>query len=105
MSCAQFMVLLDSTVVNVALPRLIDGLRFSGTAQPWILDAYTLAFGGLLLLGSRASDVIGRRTVFLVGLGLFTVASLGCGMAADPTQFIVARAAQGIGAAMLSPAA
>ncbi|WP_337590271.1 MFS transporter [Kribbella antibiotica] len=105
MSCAHFMVLLDSTVVNVALPWLVEGLRFGATAQSWILDAYTLAFGGLLLLGSRAADIFGRRTVFLVGLALFTVASFGCGVASDPTQFIAARAAQGIGAALLAPAA
>jgi MFS family permease len=104
-SGAQFMVLLDSTVVNVALPRIVTDLGFTVTTRPWILDAYTITLGALLLLGSRLADLVSRRAVFLAGLGLFTVASLACGLATDPAQLIAARAAQGVGAAMLSPAA
>src|SRR5262245_37955036 len=102
-SGAQFMVLLDSTVVNVALPRIVTDLGFTVTTRPWILDAYTLTLGALLLLGSRLADLAGRRAVFLAGLGLFTAASLACGLATEPALLIAGRAAQGVGAAMLSP--
>jgi EmrB/QacA subfamily drug resistance transporter len=104
-SMAQFMVLLDATVVNVALPRLEQDLHVTGSQLPWVLDAYTVTFGGLLLLGGRAADLIGRRRVFLGGLALFIGASLACGLASDATELVLARAAQGIGAGFLSPAA
>ncbi|WP_157756802.1 MFS transporter [Plantactinospora sp. KBS50] len=104
-SVAQVMVLLDATVVNVALPRLQAGLHVTPAQLPWVLDAYTVTFGGLLLLGGRAADLLGRRRVFLGGLLVFTAASLACGLAARPAELIVARAGQGIGAGFLSPAA
>ncbi|WP_242497481.1 MFS transporter [Nocardioides oleivorans] len=100
---AQLMLVLDATVVNVALPRIDADLGFGPAALSWVLNAYTLAFGGLLLLGGRLGDVRGRRRLFLLGLGLFTLASLLGGLAQSPTQLVVARAAQGVGAAMAAP--
>ena len=102
---AQFMVTLDITVVNVALPSIDDDLAFAASDLQWVLTAYVLFTGGLLLLGGRATDLFGRRRVFLAGLGVFTVASLASGLAPSPEALIVARAGQGLGAAMLSPAA
>jgi EmrB/QacA subfamily drug resistance transporter len=102
---AQFMVILDITVVNVALPSIGADLGFAPSDLQWVVTAYVLFTGSLLLLGGRMSDLIGRRPVFLTGLALFTVASLASGLAPSPTALIVARAAQGLGAAMLSPAA
>jgi EmrB/QacA subfamily drug resistance transporter len=102
---AQFMVILDVTVVNVALPVIGDQLSLSRAALTWVVTAYTLCFGGLMLLGGRLADTIGRRRTFLVGLVVFTIASLGSGLAESGALLIAARAAQGIGAAMLSPAA
>jgi EmrB/QacA subfamily drug resistance transporter len=99
------MVILDMTVVNVALPSIASGLRFSATGLSWVLDAYSLTFGGLLLLGGRAGDILGRRRVFLAGIGLFTAASLAAGLATSPTVLIAARALQGVGGAVASPAA
>jgi MFS family permease len=103
-SVAQFMVLLDATVVNVALPRLEADLQITPSTLPWMLDAYAVTFGGLLLLGGRAADLFGRRRVFLAGLLLFIGASLACGLSTHVNELIVARAAQGVGAAILSPA-
>ncbi|SED04133.1 drug resistance transporter, EmrB/QacA subfamily [Nocardioides exalbidus] len=100
---AQLMLVLDATVVNVALPRIDADLGFGPAALSWVLNAYALAFGGLLLLGGRLGDVRGRRRLFLVGLGVFTFASLLGGLAQSPTQLVLARAAQGIGAAMAAP--
>ncbi|WP_243395461.1 MFS transporter [Nocardioides currus] len=100
---AQLMLVLDATVVNVALPRIDADLGFGPAALSWVLNAYTLAFGGLLLLGGRLGDVRGRRRLFLVGLGVFTVSSLLGGLAQTPTQLVLARAAQGVGAAMAAP--
>ncbi|PUA79730.1 MFS transporter [Nocardioides currus] len=97
------MLVLDATVVNVALPRIDADLGFGPAALSWVLNAYTLAFGGLLLLGGRLGDVRGRRRLFLVGLGVFTVSSLLGGLAQTPTQLVLARAAQGVGAAMAAP--
>src|SRR5690606_26576117 len=77
---AQFMVVLDATVVNVALPHIQADLDFSAETLPWVINAYTLVFGGFLLLGGRAGDIIGRRRVFLVGVVLFTAASVLCGL-------------------------
>jgi EmrB/QacA subfamily drug resistance transporter len=103
---AQFMVILDATIVNVALPSIQTALGFSGTAQlQWIVTAYTLVFGGFLLLGGRLADLIGRRRLFLAGIALFSVASLLAGIAQNPTQIIIFRSLQGLGAALLSPAA
>src|SRR3954451_6897360 len=102
---AQFMVVLDVTIVNVALPAIQADLGFSADGLQWVVNAYTLAFGGLLLLGGRMSDILGRRRVFLIGLGLFAAASLAGGFATSGEMLVAARAIQGIGAALLSPAA
>jgi MFS family permease len=102
---AQFMVVLDVTVVNVALPEIGRDLALDRSAATWVFTAYTLCFGGLLLLGGRLADALGRRRVFLAGLALFTLASLASGLAGSGGALIASRAAQGIGAAMLSPAA
>src|SRR6478672_10427992 len=103
--CAQLMVILDMTIVNVALPSIERGLHFSATGLSWVLNAYALTFGGLLLLGGRAGDILGRRRVFLTGIALFTLASLAAGLATSPTWLIGARALQGVGGAIASPAA
>ncbi len=102
---AQFVVVLDASIVNVALPSIGRGLHFSEQNLPWIVNAYVIAFGGFLLLGGRAADLIGRRRVFMVGLLVVAVASLLAGFAATQGQLIAARAAQGLGAAIISPAA
>lgn len=101
----QFMVSLDLSVVNVGLPRIADGLGFGPTGLTWVIHAYALAFGGLLLLGGAAADTYGRRRVLLLGLGLFALASLAGGAATEPWHLVAARAAQGFGAAALAPAA
>jgi EmrB/QacA subfamily drug resistance transporter len=101
---AQFMVVLDVTIVNVALPQLRTSLHLSATGQQWVINAYTLTFAGLLLLGGRAGDLFGRRRVFLLGLGLFTGFSLLGGLAQSGGWLITARALQGAGAAALAPA-
>ncbi|MEV6286194.1 MFS transporter [Kribbella sp. NPDC051770] len=101
----QFMVSLDLSVVNVGLPEIATGLGFSPTGVTWVIHAYALTFGGLLLLGGKASDRYGRKHLLLAGLGLFGLASLAGGFAQDPGQLVAARAAQGIGAAALAPAA
>ncbi|MEU1273206.1 DHA2 family efflux MFS transporter permease subunit [Streptomyces sp. NPDC005799] len=101
---AQFMVVLDGTVVNVALPAIEKDLGFAGSDLQWVINAYVLAFGGLLLLGGRLTDVIAGRTVFLAGLVLFCLASLACGLATSPGMLLAARAVQGVGGALLSPA-
>jgi MFS family permease len=102
---AQFMLILDITVVNVALPSIQADVGIAIDDLQWVVTAYTLAFGGLILLGGRAADLLGRRRVFLTGLGVFTTASLTAAAAASPEALIAARALQGVGAAMLSPAA
>jgi EmrB/QacA subfamily drug resistance transporter len=102
---AQFMVILDVTVVNVALPEIATQLDLDRTALTWVVTAYTLCFGGLMLLGGRMADALGRRRVFLAGLTVFTLASLASGLSASAATLVAARAAQGVGAAMLSPAA
>jgi EmrB/QacA subfamily drug resistance transporter len=103
--CAQLMVILDLTIVNVALPSIERGLHFSATSLSWVLNAYALTFGGLLLLGGRAGDILGRRRVFLTGIAVFTLASLAAGLAVSPAWLIGARALQGVGGAIASPAA
>jgi EmrB/QacA subfamily drug resistance transporter len=102
---AQFMVILDATIVNVALPSIQKDLGISESSLQWIVNAYALLFGGFLLLGGRAGDLIGRKRVFVAGLVLFTSASLLCALAPSETWLIVSRGAQGLGAALVSPAA
>ncbi|HZD03249.1 MAG TPA: MFS transporter [Actinomycetes bacterium] len=104
-SVAQFMLILDLTVVNVALPDLGADLDLSRTAFTWAVSAYGLVFGGLLLLGGRLADVFGTRTMMLAGLVSFTLASLACGLAQNQTVLLGGRVGQGVGAALLSPAA
>ena len=101
---AQLMVILDVSIVNVALPSIRDGLRFSTTGLQWVVNAYTLTFAGFLLLGGRAADLLGRRRVFLAGTALFALASLACALADSRSLLIGARALQGIGGAVISPA-
>jgi EmrB/QacA subfamily drug resistance transporter len=100
----QFMVVLDASIVNVALPSIQRDLHFSNSGLQWIVNAYTLTFAGFLLLGGRAADLYGRRKVFLVGLTVFTASSLLGGLAQNETWLISARALQGLGAAILAPA-
>jgi EmrB/QacA subfamily drug resistance transporter len=102
---AQFMVVLDATIVNVALPSIQHGLHFSPTGLQWVVNIYTLFFGGFLLLGGRASDLFGRQRLFLAGLAVFTGASLLNGIATSSNILIGGRALQGLGAALVSPAA
>jgi EmrB/QacA subfamily drug resistance transporter len=102
---AQFIVVLDASIVNVALPSIGKGLDFSEQNLPWIVNAYVIAFGGFLLLGGRAADLLGRRRVFMTGLAVVGIASLAAGFSATQGQLIAARAAQGLGAAIVSPAA
>jgi EmrB/QacA subfamily drug resistance transporter len=99
----QLMVVLDSTVVTIALPTIQKSLHFSATDLSWVLNAYTLALGGLLLLGGRAGDILGRRRVFIAGIALFTFASLLGGLATSAGWLLVTRAAQGAGAALAAP--
>jgi EmrB/QacA subfamily drug resistance transporter len=102
---AQFMVILDATIVNVALPSIQRGLSFSPESLQWIVNAYTLAFGGFLMLGGRAADLIGRRRLFLAGIVLFSAASLMNGLAGSAGILVAGRALQGLGGALVSPAA
>jgi len=105
LAAAQLMVVLDATIVNVALPHIQRALGFSGSSLEWVVNAYALAFGGLLLLGGRAGDLLGRRKMFIVGLLLFSAASLAGGLATSQGWLLAARAAQGIGGAVTAPAA
>ncbi|HYX89651.1 MAG TPA: MFS transporter [Gaiellaceae bacterium] len=105
LSAVQFMVVLDIAIVNVALPSIKDDLGFSQENLQWVISAYALVFGGVLLLGGRAADVLGRRRIFLAGIVLFTLASLFAGLAWSEGSLIGARAFQGLGAAIISPAA
>jgi EmrB/QacA subfamily drug resistance transporter len=100
---AQFMVVLDVAIVNVALPQMRHDLGLSVTGQQWVVNAYTLTFAGLLMLGGRAGDLFGRRRVFMLGLAVFTVCSLAGGLAQSGAWLIAARAAQGVGGAILAP--
>jgi EmrB/QacA subfamily drug resistance transporter len=102
---AQLMVILDITAVNIALPSLAQDLQLSGSQISWTITSYSLVFGSLLLFGGRAADLLGRRRLFLTGLGVFTTASLASALAGTATALFAARAGQGLGAAMLSPAA
>ena len=105
LSClAQFMVILDVSVVNVALPAIRHGLHFSEVDLQWVVNAYTVTFAGFLLLGGRAADLLGRRRVFVSGLILFALASLAGGIADSQGVLIAARAIQGLGGAVIAPA-
>ncbi len=101
---AQLMIILDATVVNIALPHIQSGLHFSATSLSWVMNGYTLTFGGLLLLGGRAGDILGRRRMFLAGIAVFTLASLAGGLAPNAGVLLAARAVQGVGGALASPA-
>src|ERR1700720_888780 len=102
---AQLMVVLDATIVNVALPHVQHALGFSGSGLEWVVNAYALTFGGLLLLGGRAGDILGRRRVFIAGIILFSVASLLGGFATTQAWLLAARALQGVGGAIIAPTA
>src|SRR5437763_8577908 len=102
---AQFMVILDASIVNVALPTIKRDVGFSEQSLSWILNAYTLIFGGFLLLGGRLADRLGRRRLFMAGIALFSAASLVCGISQSEGELLVARGFQGLGGAMVSPAA
>ncbi len=102
---AQFVVVLDASIVNVALPTIGGALDFSESSLPWVVNAYVLTFGGFLLLGGRLADLLGRRRIFMIGLVVFALASLAGGLATSSGQLIAARAVQGLGGALLSPAA
>jgi EmrB/QacA subfamily drug resistance transporter len=105
LATAQFVVVLDASIVNVALPTIGEALSFSQSNLAWVVNAYILTFGGFLLLGGRIADLLGRRRVFMGGLIIFALASLAGGLATNESQLIAARAVQGLGAAILSPAA
>src|SRR5579885_1801714 len=102
---AQFMVVLDVAIVNVALPTIKTDLHFSQESLQWVITAYSILFGGVLLLGGRAADLLGRRRLFMAGLALFTVSSLLDGLAWSEASLIAFRTLQGLGAALLAPAA
>ncbi len=102
---AFFMTILDVSIVNVALPSISRALHFSRENLQWVITAYSIAFGGFLLLAGRAADLLGRRRVFMVGVTLFSIASLVCGLASSEGMLIVARAVQGLGGAIITPAA
>lgn len=101
----EFMTVLDASVVNVALPSIQRDLAFSLTDLTWVVDAYLLAYAGFLLLGGRAADLVGRRRLFVGGVALFSVASLACGLSVQPWQLVTSRGLQGLGAALVAPAA
>src|SRR2546422_5411422 len=105
LSAVQFMVVLDIAIVNVALPSIKVDLGFSQENLQWVISAYALFFGGFLLLGGRAADLLGRRRLFLAGIVLFTLSSLLAGLAWSEGSLIAARSFQGLGAAVISPAA
>src|SRR4051812_27018091 len=105
LAAAQFVVVLDASIVNVALPSIGKDLDFSQENLSWVVNSYVLVFGGFLLLGGRMADLLGRRRIFVTGLGLFAIASLLGGLSQTEGQLIAARAVQGLGAALLSPAA
>ena len=105
LAVAYFMTIVDLTIVNVSLPTIGRDLHFSATSLQWVVTAYALTFGGLLLLGGRAADLLGRRRVLMFGVALFTAASLACGLASGEGFLIAGRAVQGVGAAIMLPAA
>src|SRR4051794_8353863 len=102
---AQFVVVLDATIVAIALPAIRDSLHMATADLQWVLSAYTLAFAGFLVLAGRLADLHGRRRVFMAGLTLFSAASLACGLSTSPAMLVAARTVQGLGAAAVAPAA
>src|SRR5881398_1693187 len=98
----DLMIVLDTTIVNVALPSIRNDLGFSQTSLAWVVNAYLLTFGGFLLLGGRLGDLYGHRRLFLIGIALFTLASLACGLSTTQGMLVVARAVQGVGGAVAS---
>src|SRR5256714_2752788 len=105
LAVAFFMTIVDLTIVNVALPTIGRRLHFSESNLQWVVTAYGLTFGGFLLLGGRAADLLGRRRIFMIGLTVFTLASLGCALATNEWTLITMRGVQGVGAAIILPAA
>src|ERR1700712_879167 len=105
LALVQFMLILDVTVVNVALPNIQKDLHFGSTGLAWVVDGYVLTAGGLLLLGGRLSDLVGRKRLFLIGVAIFGVSSITCGLAQDPAMLVTSRFLQGVGEALASPAA
>src|SRR3954468_10627997 len=105
LTATQFMLIIDVSIVNVALPTIERELDFTDSSLQWVASAYALTFGGFLLLGGRMADLLGRRRLFMIGLAVFTVASLACGFANTNNLLIAARAVQGLGGAMIAPAA
>src|SRR4030088_185663 len=105
LAMTQFVIVIDASIVNIALPSIGHALHFSQTDLSWVVNAYTLTFGGFLLLGGRLADLMGRRRMFMAGLILFSAASLAGGLAQSEGWLIAARAVQGLGAALLSPPA
>src|SRR3954466_16138553 len=98
----DLMIVLDTTIVNVALPSIQDDLAFSDSSLAWVVNAYLLTFGGFLLLGGRLGDLFGHRKLFIAGVGLFTAASLGCGVSGSQEMLVARRAVQGLGGAVAS---
>ena len=105
LAVAFFMTVIDLTIVNVSLPTIGRDLHFSQTSLQWVVTAYALTFGGFLLLGGRAADLLGRRRILMLGLAVFTAASLACALAPGDAFLIGSRAVQGVGAAVMVPAA
>src|SRR5579859_8123484 len=105
LACAQLMLVLDVTVVNVALPDIGVALHLQRSELPWVMTIYTVFFGGLILLGGRIADLLGARRMTLGGLALFTASSLLCGLSGDAATLLAGRSLQGVGAALMSPAA
>src|SRR5438270_10337588 len=105
LAMTQFVIVIDASIVNVALPSIGSHLHFSRTDLSWVVNAYTLTFGGFLLLGGRLADLLGRRRMFMLGLVVFSLASLAGGIAQSEGWLLAARAVQGLGAAIVSPAA
>src|SRR6201996_7833335 len=105
LALTQFMIVIDASITNVALPTIGRDLHINQTDLSWVVNAYTLTFGGFLLLGGRLADLIGRRRMFIIGLGLFIAASFAGGIAQSEGWLLAARATQGLGAAIVSPAA
>src|SRR5262249_45393129 len=105
LATAQFMVVLDASIVNIAIPHIAAGLNTALSTVAWVITAYVVAFGGMLPFGGRLADLLGRRRTFLAGLGIFTLASLAAGLAPSIGTLIAARAGQGAGAALVAPAA
>src|SRR3974390_1138352 len=105
LAMTQFVIVIDASIVNIALPSIGRALHFSQADLSWVVNSYTLTFGGFLLLGGRLADLLGRRRIFIAGLVLFSLSSLAGGLAQSETWLIAARALQGLGAAIVSPAA